>query len=274
MSFVEDGPAIFPFNSTELSITDEDNVFILRATMKIENSASLPANVSDELVASSTDAFRVSGSGNTTLVVEAIGPSRYITTHQQLVDYLRENVAFMTNDQAPYIVRNLSIVVEEFPLGEAALSFTYIPIYVIPVNDQPILNSTQVEGAILMDYLPETENIGFNTSFLLSLSDLQDSDMRSPSSQDFIGLAITAQRVPPCLGAWQYRVGSDWIDFPPDLSLCNPLLVGPSTRIRFFPSPNYDKADGIADFTFHAWDGSSDNDSLCYSPTDRGMTVS
>ena len=263
---------ISPLNSSELDITDEDNVFILQATLNIENAADLRENVLDQLIASSTASFEVSHRGNTTLCVEAIGPNRLITTHEQLEDFLR-GVAYATDDQAPDVVRNLSVVVEEFPVGEAARTFTFIPIYIQPVNDQPVLPSSQVMQAPLTDYLPqETENLGFNASFLLSPDNVTDIDRLSQISQDFIGLAIIGQVVIG-LGAWQYRVGdSDWVDFPEDLSQCNPLFVDPSTRIRFSPSPNPDKLNENAGITYQAWDGSG-RDSICTTLTDRGKAL-
>lgn len=262
---------VFPLNSSELAITDDDNVFILQATLTVENADTLRGDVQDQLIALPTDSFQVSGSGTTTLFVEAIGPKRLVTTHRELVDYLR-GVVYTTDDQAPDVVRNLSVVVEEFPVGEASRVFTFVPIYVLPVNDRPILLSSQVTQEPLTDYLPpDTANLGFNASFLLSPSDVTDVDRLSRTSQDFIGLAIIGQEVPICLGVWQYRGDAGWVDFPLDLSLCDPLLVGPSTRIRFFPSPNVAKEDGNTDITFQAWDGSSGEDSSCIIPTDRGM---
>lgn len=259
---------IFPLNSSGLAINDDDNVFILQATLTIENADTLR---DDQLIALPTNSFQVSGSGTTTLFVEAIGPRRLVTTHRELEDYLR-GVVYTTDDQAPDVVRNLSIVVEEFPVGEASRVFTFVPIYVLPVNDQPILLSSQVTQEPLTDYLPsDTENLGFNASFLLSPSDVTDIDRLSQTSQDYIGLAIIGQEVPIGLGVWQYRGDSGWVDFSSDLSLCDPLLVGPGIPIRFFPSPNEAKEDGNTGITFQAWDGSSSDDSNCTTPTDRGI---
>lgn len=244
---------------------------MLQANLNIENSDTLPSDVRDQLIASSTGSFQVSGSGTTTLFVEAVGIRRLVTTHREFADFLR-GVAYTTNDQAPDVVRNLSIVVQEFPVGDAALSFTFVPIYVSPVNDQPLLLSSQVTEEQLTDYLPQgVENLGFNASFLLSPSDVQDIDRRSQTSQDFIGLAIVGQDIPICLGVWQYRDDSGWIDFPLDISQCSPLLVGPSTYIRFSPSPNEAKEDNQTAIVFRAWDGSSDEDSACTTPVGRGM---
>ena len=277
MSFVEDGPAIFPLNTSMFSITDEDNSFSIRANLVIENAASLPSDVRDQLLASSTDAFEASRSGdNTSLQVDAVGYRRLITTHDEFEAYLR-GVAFTTDDQAPELVRNLSIVVQEFPIGEAALSFAFIPIVIVPVNDQPVLLSSQTAEEQLEDYLPQDqENAGFNASFLLSPSDVSDIDRRAQSSLDFIGLAIVDQwTMPPLrLGPWQYwREGSGWTQFPADLSPCLPLLLEPSTRIRFSPAPNQAKEDGNAHITFHAWDGSSSEDSVCSTPIGRGKKI-
>lgn len=272
--FSEDGPAVFPLNSSEFTITDEDNIFILQATLSIVNSASLAADVADQLSAPSNEEFQViAGDGTTTLVIQAIGPRKLVTTHEEFADYLM-GVAFTTNDQAPDVVRNLSVVVEEFPLGDAPLSPTYIPIYVIPVNDRPTLLSSQVTEVVLSDYLPQDrQNLGFNASFLLSQDDVADIDRRSSSSEDLIGLAIFGQVVPEGLGVWQYRSDSDsdWMAFPDTLSSCSPLLLDPSKMIRFSPSPSPStlKEDGDTIIMFQAWDGSSYN-SACSTQLDGG----
>ena len=265
---------MFPLNSSEFTITDEDNVFVFQATLSVVNSASLPADVTDQLSAPSSDNFQaIAGNGTTTLVIQATGPTRLIITHEAFADYLM-GVAYYTNDQAPDVVRNLSVVVEEFPIGDAPLSPTFIPIYVVPVNDRPVLLSSQEEEVMLTDYLPQDSmNLGSNASFLLSEADVMDVDRRSSSSQDFIGLAIIDQMVPEDLGVWQYRSDggdSDWMAFPDALSSCDPLLLDPSRIVRFSPSPNILKEDGDTTIMFQAWDGSSSY-STCSTLPDEGM---
>lgn len=263
VEYVEDGPQIFPLDTDEFFISDDDNVFVIQATLDIVNSESLPSGVTDQLRASSTREFNVSGSGSTKLVAEAVGPTRYITTHQMMADFLR-TVSFLTNDQAPNIVRNLSVLVEEFPIGDSPSIPSFVPIRVRPVNDQPVLMSSQRTEESLDNYL--IQNLGFNVSFLLSPNDIFDSD------QDLIGLAIINQTVPMDLGVWQYRAAgdNDWTNFPDDISLCEPLFVDPSTRIRFSPSPNPLKEDGETAITYQAWDTSSNINSLCSTAQDGG----
>ena len=163
----------------------------------------------------------------------------------------------MTDDQAPYIIRNLSVIVEEHPLGEAPSDPAVVPITVVPVNDQPILNSTQRTVASLDDYLPN--NPGFYPSFLLSDTDVMDVDQRSPISQDFIGLAIISTQATSGIGVWQYW-NVTWSDFP-TVSDCYPLFLAQGERVRFLPAPSYDdihgNAYGSAVLRYRAWDGSS-----------------
>ena len=271
-SFNEDGSEIRPLDTDQFFITDEDNSFLLQATLNIENADLLPPGVQDQLSISSTAIFNVSGSGTTSLFIEAIGPNRLITTHPQFVNFLR-GVTFRTNDQASNLVRNLSVVVEEFPVGEAVRVPAYIPIRVLPINDQPILLSSQITQDLLVNYLPqETQNLGFNASFLLSPNDVMDVDRLSESARDFLGLAVVdVGVVPPSLGVWQYRANEDspWRDLPANLSRCSPLLADPATRIRFSPSPSVEGESGMTSLTFHSWDGSS-VDSLCLTPTAGG----
>ena len=275
VEYTEDDPEVllFPQDPEQFFITDEDNSFVLRATLTIVNTDSLLPGVRDQLNASSTSRFRVSQSNNNTvLVVEAIGGRMLVTTHEEMAAFLM-TISFITDDQAPDVVRNISVLVQEFPLGEAKPAPSFFPVSVLPLNDQPILRSSRVSEAPLEDYL--RENPGFNASFLLSEEDVRDVDRYSRIDQDFVGLAVIGQEVSGGLGVWQYRASGDayWSDFPAYISLCSPLRVNPYTRIRFSPAPSLSKEDGEASIRYQAWDGSSDNDTLCSIPQSGGMYI-
>ena len=254
---IEDGDPIYPLNTSDFSIDDDDNVFLIQATVTLENNNLLPPDVMDQLFAMSNDRFSVTGSRTTQLVIDAIGGRRLITTRPEFVDFLK-TIQFITNDQAPDIVRNLSLVVQEFPLGEAPSRPAYVPIRVIPVNDRPVLQSSQVSDTTLDDYL--STNPEFTPSFLLSDSDAFDIDRHSSISDDFVGLAIVSTSQPESLGVWQFWSEEEmrWIEFPVDLSDCFPLFVRPNERVRFVPQPNQAKEDGVATLEYRAWDGSSE----------------
>ena len=262
---MEDGVPVYPLNTDELRVTDDDNAFLIRATLTLVNSNLLPSDVMDQLFATSNDRFSVSQNGTSELVVDAIGSQRLITSQQDFVNFLK-TVQFTTDDQAPDVIRNLSLIVEEFPVGEAPSSPAYVPITVLPVNDRPILQSSLLAEATLDDYL--SSNQGFTASFLLSNSSVDDIDRRSSISSDFIGLAIVLTSHPDSLGVWQYWsvAEMDWVDFPVELSNCYPLLINPDTRIRFSPVPNIAKEDGPAGIQYRAWDGSSE-EFLCMNDT-------
>lgn len=255
VNFTEDGEPVFPLDVEDFRIEDDDNMFLLRATLTLVNSY-IPGVV-DQLFASSNDRFNVSQNGTTQLVIDAVGPRQLITTQNEFVDFLR-TVQFSTDDQAPDVVRNLSLVVEEFPLGEAPSSPYYLSINVMSVNDRPVLNASEViEDVTIDDYL--SSNPGFTPSFLLSATDVIDIDRDSSLSPDFIGLAIVSTSQPDSLGVWQTWSNDEsmWVEFPANLSDCSPLLIGPDTKIRFQPSPNQDKEGGEATIEFRIWDGSS-----------------
>ena len=269
VSFVEDGPPVYPLDTPDLVITDDDNSFLLRATLVLVYNDQLPAGVQDQLFGVSNERFNVTRNSLTELVVEAVGPQRLITLQTDFVEFLR-TIGFSTDDQAPFVTRNLSLVVEEFPLGEVLSLPFFLPIEVLPVNDRPIyspLTNTEATGnetgmydEILNDYLPqESHNLGFNASLLVSQSEVFDVDSQSPVAPDFIGLAVTKASVLETLGVWQYwsLADSDWIDIPEDISSCAPLLLNPSQNIRFSPAPNREKLDGVAGIQFRVWDGSS-----------------
>jgi len=249
---------IRPLDSPLFQITDDDNQFLFRASLDLVNQQ--PPNVIDQLLATSTDRFDVTGNGSRVLTIQAIGPFATITSQDEFVSMLR-TVSFTTDDQAMFITRNLSLVVEEFPLGEAPSNPFFIPINIIGVNDRPVYNrsSSAVSSVLLDDYIPQdTNNAGFNASYLVSDSEVVDVDRRSPESTDFTGLAIVYTLAPDYLGSWQYYSDGMWQIIPAHLSDCSPLLLDPSQRIRFSPLANFDKLDGNASLSFRVWDGSSE----------------
>ena len=261
----------------DFRIVNEENAFVLRATIDIRYSESLLSGVADTLNSTfNSDRFQATFNATIpSLVIEVTGPNRLLTTQDQLRDFLR-GVTFSTGDQAPDVNRTIVIVVEEFPLGTGTIIPTFIPVNMVPVNDQPILmpsDGTTTTTGILNDYLPqETRNLGFNASFLLTDEDFLDLDRQSRITQDFIGLAIIEMDVQiylqTNLGEWQYYNGSEWRAIP-SVSSCNPFFVSPSTSIRFSPFPSFDKQNGQASITYLAWDGSS-QDSPCSPPSVGG----
>jgi len=261
---------VFP---ADFIISNGENVLVVRATINITYSnTTLPAEVQDTLsLSQSSDRFNATYNPSTSvLIVEAVKPFRFLTTQEQLRDYLMY-VTFSTNDQASDVKRTINIVVEEFPLGRGPLVPTSIPVSIETVNDQPIISPTSNVRTmdILMEYLPqETMNLGFNVSFLLHEDDVIDLDRRSRVTEVMIGLAvIETQTSQSSLGEWQYYSSSGWRLFPA-VSFCAPMFMSPSDRIRFSSFPNLDKDDGSAVINYLVWDGSS-RDSPC-SPSSPG----
>ena len=258
VEYIEDGDPIFPFDIPEFSISDDDNFFLLIATVTIENADEITTtNYTDQLYIPAIDPanlfqFSIDGNGTSRIEITATGALRLFTPRDEFVILLR-NVSFVTDDQAPYIVRNLSLIVEEYPLGETGPSLPgLINITVTPINDRPSLVSSQVSQASLDDYLPQdVNNPSFNTSFLLLEKDVEDVDRNVPNPTDFIGLAIVATD-DGGIGTWQYWYNGSWVAIE-----CSPLLLSPEVRVRFSPAPSVNKLDGDVSITYRAWDGSS-----------------
>ena len=252
MSYVEDGPPVLPLNTAGLSITDEETVQLRRAILTIENTDTA---ANDQLYASLSSTFVLTGNGTTELIIDPSPGREFLTTQDQFEEYLR-TVWFVTDDQAPYIVRNLTLVVGKVPNALVTSSPAVIPISVIGVNDRPVLLSSQMSEAALDNYIPqEVNNLGFSPSDLLSETDVMDVDRNSPITRDIIGLAITGY-INGGVGRWQYWYKESWVDFPPSsVSDCSPLLINITTRVRFRPIPNFSKEDGNASIVYRAWDG-------------------
>ena len=214
----------------------------------------------DSLFAERSDTFDVTGNGTTELVINPSPGREFLTTQDQYEEYLR-TVTFTTDDQAPFVVRNLTLVVGKLPNAMVTSSPAIVPITVVAINDQPVLLSSRMLELTLDDYLPpEENNRGFLPSYLLSEMDVVDVDRNSPISNDIIGLAIT-EAVNDGVGAWQYWYNGSWVSFP-NTSDCSPLLVKETTRVRFWPSPSPSKEDGNASITYRAWDGTDCTDGI------------
>ncbi len=251
---------LFPLNIPTFNITDDDNAFLMQAIIVIENSDAIrDSNATDSLFipGSAVDSFMVQVSGNGTSRVEitASGPRSMYTLRPDFVEYLRQ-LSFTSDDQSPFIVRNLTVTVEEFPSIVSQPTSFYIE--VIPVNDRPVLRQSSVSELILDSYLPqEISNPGFNASFLLPEDNYNviDIDRNAPNAADFIGLAVINEENGD-LGVWEFWDNGAWVEFPA-ISDCLPLFLRPDQRVRFLPAPSYSKLDGNASFTYRVWDGTS-----------------
>ena len=214
----------------------------------------LPVGVRDQLLATGNSQFEVNGSGTSRLSITATGPRRLITTRDEFVDFLK-TVSFVSDDQAPYIPRTITVVVQEFPIETSPPSLpAVVPVTVTPVNDRPVIVGIQRLRANLTNYIPVSSNDGFNVSFLLNEADVMDVDRESPEAPDFIGLAITGYTGNDS-GSWMVWENGTWLPLS-SVSDCNPALVSPDGRIRFLPYPDPLKADTQVSIVYRAWDGS------------------
>ena len=213
----------------------------------------LPLGVVDQLLATGSEQFRVDGSGSSRLVVTAIGLGQLLTIRDEFVDFLK-TVSFVTNDQAASSEHSISLVVQEHPLETTPPSLPgVIRVDIIPVNDRPVITSTQRSRAGLTDYIPESNNRGFTPSFLLNETNIVDIDQVSPI---FIGLAITTVTTGD-RGHWMVWINDTWVSVPPSVSECSPQLEPPNALVRFLPSPDYSKTDTRASLVYRAWDGTN-----------------
>ena len=210
----------------------------------------LPVGVTDRLLANGNDNFRVEGSGGSELVITATGPRQFLTTQGDFIEFLK-TITFVTNDQTGSSGHTVTLVVQEHPLATSPPSLpAIIQVVIIPVNDRPVIISTQQVQASLTDYIPESLNRGFYPSFLLNESNVEDVDSVVPA---FVGLAITAVTGS---GQWMVWINDTWVSLS-SVSECTPQLVAPEARIRFVPSPDPRKADTQASLVYRAWDGTS-----------------
>ena len=247
--YIEDS-GLVRVTDTNISITDEDNYFLYVAIIWLNNTVP-GANDSIYIPESFNANFTVSGNGSTRINVTA---RSMILGHPEFNDLL-QNILFQTDDQSTNTTRELYFTVEEIPLGEAGPSEpALVYINMIPVNDRPILTSSPfVTNEVLNDYF-ET-NTGFLPSYLINSSIVTDIDSTFPLADDIIGVAIYST-VSDGLGEWQYWMGGTWVGIG-SVMMCSPRFISDNQRIRFLPSPNATKSNGVASFEYRVWDGKS-----------------
>ena len=153
----------------------------------------------------------------------------------------------------------------------------YTNVTIIHINDSPYFPASRPPFLPQMpEDHPEDVNRGFMLSDLAYLIGDDDADSMK-------GIALTY--VDPSNGMWEYSIdgGSMWEQVADNLSHSNALLLQaqPDILLRFFPDMDFN---GLADFSFVAWDGTDGtlsgeySSALSLSPTDpfsaEAMTVS
>ena len=208
--------------------------------------------VSDQFLATGNDMLRVDGSGSNQLTTTAIGSQQFFTLRDVFVDFLK-TVMYVTDDQTGSSEHSISLVVQEFPLESMPPSLPgLIRVVVLPVNDRPVLLSTQRFEHNLTDYLPQSANEGFTPSFIIDNTNVLDIDSVTPA---FVGVAITAV-TDNGRGSWMVWDEGTWVHLF-FVSDCSPQLVSPDERIKFVPSANHSKTATQASIVYRAWDGTS-----------------
>ena len=263
IDYTEDEGAI-PVTNTTFQITDEDNNYLYKAKIYIANTPT-QYGVNDFLYILPHPDFVIVGNGTNSITATS---ESLITTHSVFQELLK-NVSFETDDQSTDITRNLTITVEEFPLGETGPSApVIIPIIINQLNDRPVFKVPLRTNVTLDNYLPLiSNNPGFYPSFLANSSVVSDPDSNYPPNPDFIGLIIYNISIDSSLvGNWQYWSNGTWINIS-TVDICDPVFITPAQRIRFLPGPNFYQLSGKASFKYHIWDGTSTN--ICTNNTLR-----
>ena len=93
--YLEDNPeSVFLFNSTLLSISDQDNSFLAQATILITNQ---PIGIEDKLFIPGFSEFTILGNGTHQIEVTSLADQ---LPHQSFINIVNE-ISFSSNDQAP-----------------------------------------------------------------------------------------------------------------------------------------------------------------------------
>ena len=255
--FVEDSSYTSISDSADIYIVDEDSVFLYQARIEILNTPSEYGTVIDmiSLPVTLVDKFTIDGNGTSSII--ATGKSLNLR-HDDFIQLIK-GIQFQTDDQATNITRQISVVVEEFPLNEPGPSIPIlIPVNMLQLNDRPIFITALVHEEILDNFIPpETANPGFFPSYLVNESVVNDPDSLFPFNPDIIGLYIFYVNNAE-IGNWQYfSNGEKWINLS-NVSDCEPLLLKNNERIRFLPSNDIISQSGATPFfNYSVWDGTS-----------------
>ena len=258
VSFTEDdsSPINVATDSVQIDISDEDNIFLYQARFNVTNTPSQYGSIIDTLFLPVNDQFTITGSGVGNGIITATAKTLSVY-HETFVELIK-SLQFRTNDKSTNITREISVVVEEYPLGEAGPSApVMIPVRIIQKNDRPVLDGPPlITQDTLQDFLPsEIVNNGFLPSHLIDATVVSDIDSAFPPNPDIIGLAIFALD-DGGIGHWQYWWEGDWVDAV-NVSRCAPLFLRDDQRIRFLPQTTQDG--GLVSFNYSVWDGTSKN---------------
>ena len=257
-SFTEDSAFTYIAETANISITDEDSVFLYQARVEVENTPTEYGPIVDSIIFpnSSSEQFLIEGNGTGNLIATA---KSFTLRHNDFINLIK-SIRFMTDDQATNVTRNVSVVVEEYPLDESgASSPARIPVNIIQKNDRPVFGSPLISEDELVNFLPaEIANPGFFPSYLATPSNVFDADSAFPLNPDIIGLSIHSVS-DSGIGVWQYKpvTSSSWHDIH-SVSHCMPQFLGDKERIRFLPSSGITmETTSTVYFNYSVWDGTS-----------------
>ncbi|KAI6650772.1 hypothetical protein LOD99_7823 [Oopsacas minuta] len=131
VNYFEDSVQSLLLFDNNISISDQDNSFLVQATINITNQ---PTDIEDALFSPINPDFIVNGNGTRQLNASAISDQ---LPHEAFLNFVG-GVSFRSKDQAPYILREITLFFTEFPTNRGIQSNSIVTsVNIIPVNDQP-----------------------------------------------------------------------------------------------------------------------------------------
>lgn len=226
-------------DTTALTLTDTDNIYLASATITLLNR---PSGGAEQLKIDTSGTSLVANYNSNTGILSLTAPSGQdtLTNFQKVL----RTICYLNNSDDPTaIARAVQFVISDGGTQSPPATAT---INMQPINDAPLLNNSK--PLHLSDIVEdEPNNVG---NLVAELLNSQGTPAVDDTDGPLEGIAIVAANNGN--GKWQYKTTNSWIDIG-NVTEQTAVLLDPSAHIRFQPASQFS---GSATLNFRAWDQS------------------
>ncbi len=230
-AFVEDQPGV-AIVDTDLTAIDETS--LASATITITN---LMNGVDETL------SVTVGTSGLTSTYDPALGKLTLTgTAVSSVYQTVLRTLKYRNASNAPELTPRLVTALVNDGVSNSNVATTTVTL--TAVNDAPILSATP--APVFTPVVEDSTDPDGNTI----ASVVRDGSISDPDGVTVKAIAVVGTSTSASTGTWQYRVGSDWLDFGA-VSSARARLLTSTAGLRFVPVADFS---GPATLSFRAWD--------------------
>lgn len=227
-------------DSTTLTVTDTDDIFLASATITLMNQPD-GQDEGIEIDASGTSLIVDYQPQTGVLTLSPVNGTDSLTNFQRA---LRTITYINASENPDPTARTVTFIVND---GHAESPPAEATIFMLPVNDAPILDDSE---DIALGTLPEDATINEGDTVANILNEGGSSLITDPDGP-FSGIGLI--EADNSNGKWQYQSGNVWLDVG-NVTEETAVLLDSSTRLRFLPNTDFTGDTGIR---FRAWDQSN-----------------